>query len=950
MNISRIKSLFIFLLITSSIIFASQFTMIVALNSMTTLREVSFNSEKFNGKTIIVKGYIACIVSSKDAKYILTDGVYVVELDGYINFHRWLRRKIEVTGIFNSKENKIHVLSITSAEGDQAPSIAETLHKSPLGKQMTYVIFVNFTDMSQSRSISDVMEIFSEAAIDYYKAVSYGLTWFEDTNVIGWLEMPRSMSYYAADNITTQQALARDAISIADPYIDFNTYYRIIIIHSGRNEAITGNESDIWSYAFMGEVLMATDEGNKWLSIAVVSEFDPLGVLAHEMGHMLGLPDLYDISGQEEFMGKWDLMAKGNWNGEPIGSTPAHPSSACKISLGWLSGNDIIEVDYGSTITVELNPIESSSGIRAIKIPVTEDVYYLIEARRKTGYDLYLPGEGVLILLVNETLKPGEGLVKLIDAKPETATLNDAYFRVGDSWINEKYKLSVWIEGEVGFSFKVKVTYEDKIIIDKVKVSGERVDVGSTQKVMFHAKWNSTGIDASEVKLELNGTIYVHTNASGWAVFQVTSDEVGKVKYTVTGAYVGTTSVLVIKKIDDPEIIWDKVIVELHVPADKLRVNVGSNATIICMGRYAYDNTAFKGEIYLNASTFWPYLGERWYTVKSIKDHKYNLTKFEANSVKVIYDSLGVEVLMERKLYNPGETFQLKVNLTYASDGKPVLGGKVQLDNLEAYTGADGGAIFTITAPSKIGTFIFAVKGITDGKSVTLPFNIETIKLTVTQIIIDEIKPVNVRVEVGRTVKVGVHAIWAHNFTPADGAIITVCGEEILIEEDGWGYINLRRDSITKLSINIEEVNAPSNIASFNQTVASYIIWDRIEISIESYTLAPGTITAIVRAIYVYDEQPIRNAIVRINDLRATESEPGVYSVTFEGWGIVYTIEAKLECEGFSLVIERVNVYAIGNIAFHILIVTIIGVIVFYFIKVRRGERIFTRIKMPMIK
>lgn len=930
-----------------------QKSIVIAENSILSIKQVLENIDEIDGSIINVKGYLGCIITMREAKYILTDGENVLELECYDGkLYHWIRREIKVYGIVNAEEKRIHVLSVEGVNGEveYSPSIAESLHNSPIGRQRTYVILVNFSDMPQSKTITEIMQVFSEAAIDYYTAISYNQTWFDDDNVVGWLEMPKTMSYYAADNITTQYALAEDAITLADPYIDFNIYYRIMIVHAGRNEAITHNESDIWSYAFLGEILITTDEGNKWLSIAVVSEYDPMGIYAHEMGHMLGLPDLYDPTGAKEYMGKWDLMAKGNWNGVPAGTSPAHPSSACKISLGWLSDNDIVEVDYGSTVTVELKPLESLSGVRAIRIPISSDAYYLVEVRRKTGYDLYLPGEGVLILFVNETLGSGEGPVRLVDAKPDTTTLNDAYFKTGDLWINSKYKLSIRIEGEVGSAFKVTVTYGDIIVIDNVKISDIRVDVNSTQKIMFHAKWNSTGIDASGVKLELNGTFHAYTNASGWATFQVTSENVGKIVYTITGAYIDTIPIIVIKKIEDPAIIWDKVIIELIVPANKLRVNVGSNATIMFIGRYAYDNTLFEGRIHLNASLTWPYLGERWFTVERIEDYKYGLTKFESNIVKVIYDSLKVEVITERTLYNPKESFQIIVNLTYASDGKPVLGGKVQLDSQEAFTTSDGSATFTLTAPSEIGTFTFTIKGLTDGKSVTLPYNIETIRLTVTQIIIDEISPVNIRVEVGRTVEIGVHAIWAHNATPARGTIVTVSGEEIEIEEDGWGYADIKRDSLVKVDLEVEKVKAPSKITSFSQTVKSYIIWDRIEISIETHTMAPGTITAIIRARYLSDYEPVRNAIVTVNGLRASESEPGVYTVTFEGWGVVYTIEAKLEKEGFSLLIERATIYAIGNIMFYTAVIVIIGAIVFYFIKVRRGERIIPRIRIPMIE
>ena len=38
-----------------------------------------------------------------------------------------------------------------------------------------------------------------------------------------------------------------------------------------------------------------------------------LGVMAHEMGHGLNLPDLYDLDGSSYGVGDWSLMGLGMW-------------------------------------------------------------------------------------------------------------------------------------------------------------------------------------------------------------------------------------------------------------------------------------------------------------------------------------------------------------------------------------------------------------------------------------------------------------------------------------------------------------------------------------------------------------------------------------------------------------------------------------------------------------
>ncbi|MFC9328910.1 immune inhibitor A domain-containing protein [Kitasatospora sp. NPDC057015] len=67
-----------------------------------------------------------------------------------------------------------------------------------------------------------------------------------------------------------------------------------------------------------------------------------LGVFAHEYGHDLGLPDLYDTSGHgvDNSVGYWSLMNSGSWLGEgkdEIGDRPADLDAWSKLQLGWLS-------------------------------------------------------------------------------------------------------------------------------------------------------------------------------------------------------------------------------------------------------------------------------------------------------------------------------------------------------------------------------------------------------------------------------------------------------------------------------------------------------------------------------------------------------------------------------------------------------------------------------------
>jgi M6 family metalloprotease-like protein len=136
-----------------------------------------------------------------------------------------------------------------------------------------------------------------------------------------------------------------------------------------------------------------------------------IGVIAHEFGHSLGLPDLYDTSRnpKSEGLGNWDLMAGGSWGGDGNSpGMPVHMSAWSKAYLGWVKPKDITQ-DLGP-ITLppyETTPSEPKVFLITIKSNAA-NMYYLISNRQKIGFDSKLPGSGLLILRVNEgKLKDG---------------------------------------------------------------------------------------------------------------------------------------------------------------------------------------------------------------------------------------------------------------------------------------------------------------------------------------------------------------------------------------------------------------------------------------------------------------------------------------------------------------------------------------------------------------
>lgn len=136
-----------------------------------------------------------------------------------------------------------------------------------------------------------------------------------------------------------------------------------------------------------------------------------VGVMAHEFGHGLGLPDLYDLAyGKPEEdsggIGKWGLMGWGasGWKGD---DGPSPMCAKTREFLGWIGKDNerLIELKRDTT-GIRLSDLDQGGVI--YKVPLRslvvegdflEEEYLLLEYRSRGGsyYNRNLPAEGLLI-------------------------------------------------------------------------------------------------------------------------------------------------------------------------------------------------------------------------------------------------------------------------------------------------------------------------------------------------------------------------------------------------------------------------------------------------------------------------------------------------------------------------------------------------------------------------
>lgn len=332
---------------------------------------------------------------------------------------------------------------------------------APSGPQSAIVLCVEFTNLNHTKTKSEISDVVFNRVNQYYHEVSYNKISLTGS-VSRWYQMNKTVGAYGRDsslNIDDPNGdgspdswmLIQEAIDAADPEIDFSPYSYLIVLHAGSGQETSSNSNDLWSCAYLMGVWFKTRDSVSFSKAMIVPETesqgaDTVGVIAHEFGHLLGLPDLYDPYRTKDYVGRWELMGKGLWNGNPPGSSPAHMLAWEKIRLGWISESQVIVVPSGIIRNVTFTPFELNGTTLVVKVPVTDRIYYLLELRQRIGFDIGLPDTGVLVTYVNGEIS-GAGSVRIVDANPLTATMDDAAFKPGRTFSDPTNKVFLSILG-----------------------------------------------------------------------------------------------------------------------------------------------------------------------------------------------------------------------------------------------------------------------------------------------------------------------------------------------------------------------------------------------------------------------------------------------------------------------------------------------------------------------
>jgi M6 family metalloprotease-like protein len=363
---------------------------------------------------------------------------------------------------------------------DRAPSPAN------VGTHRSLVILVQFADQ---RSLGTTPAQWSsrffgpsDSVRDYYDEVSYGkldiLPAAEEhgtanDGVVGWVTLP---SNHPRGDGTLHRATVRDAIAAAGPYVDFDSFdtdgsgsitpdeLHVTVIPAGWEASLNCGTPAVWGHQWVTGGLTPTVDGVQVGSGGYTmfgeqhcdnrspARMATLGIIVHEMGHDLDLPDLYDVDGSSNAtdvggVGVWSVMAAGSWLALPAsdaGSHPPHMDAFSKAYQGWIEPRQVSGNAPGTALAqAGANPsavqvLDNPGGVewRFQTAPGTGE-YFLLENRQRVGYDRALPGCGVLIWHIDETrsaITPNADDARRL-VQLEEANANRRPFEAGDAFL-----------------------------------------------------------------------------------------------------------------------------------------------------------------------------------------------------------------------------------------------------------------------------------------------------------------------------------------------------------------------------------------------------------------------------------------------------------------------------------------------------------------------------------
>ncbi len=257
--------------------------------------------------------------------------------------------------------------------------------------------------------------------------------------VVASVRLPQTHAYYAANNggftatgtPRNDFGLMQDALRLGEAsvnWLDYDSNFdgfvdMLWIVHAGvggeggdpnKLWSVTSHMTRSWSGAgayptstivpgtLTRQVLVDRFTVLPELSLFHPGQLSEIGVFAHEFGHTLGLPDLYNVvDSHNTGPGNWSLMSSGAYGGD--GHSPEYPTHPGAWPMHFFGWDHLTRPQRDTTLVLapmEVTPDVLDVWYQGVKSPE----HFLVENRRRVDYDRNLPGEGLIVYHLDESI------------------------------------------------------------------------------------------------------------------------------------------------------------------------------------------------------------------------------------------------------------------------------------------------------------------------------------------------------------------------------------------------------------------------------------------------------------------------------------------------------------------------------------------------------------------
>lgn len=182
---------------------------------------------------------------------------------------------------------------------------------------------------------------------------------------------------------------------------------QLLVIYAGKGMNVDGDANSIWPHQWwlsehedcQPRTVNSGDASYLIDSYCVVMETSEsstvktaFGTLCHEYSHCFGLPDFYASS---SVLGAWDIMDYGCYNEKSF--CPCAYSASERMFMGWLTPTELLR----KTSVSGMQSLDRVPEAYLVRNDGWADEYYILENRQQEGWDVGLPGSGLMIFHVD---------------------------------------------------------------------------------------------------------------------------------------------------------------------------------------------------------------------------------------------------------------------------------------------------------------------------------------------------------------------------------------------------------------------------------------------------------------------------------------------------------------------------------------------------------------------